>query len=441
MTNLYVRSTDGSDADNGTTWALAKATIGGAAAIDSAGDVIYISQAHAESSSGAAMAWAGTLASPVKILCGNDGAAPPTALAATASITITGSGFTGWSGSTYAYGLPIIFTSASSISMDFNSTTGHFEIFDTCKFRAGTGAGSVFTFGVSAAAGASYTALKNCGFKMGNAGQRIGVSRELVIEGGAWESGGTSPTGIFTLGYANRMSYLTVSGYDFSNCATGVNLVQTIADGGGRAVFRDCKLPASWSGALVASGGTTVGSRVDMINCDAGDTNYRRWVEDYAGTIKSETTVVKTSGASDGTTPLSWKMVTVANAEYPVIHLLSPEMLLWNETTGSSVTVTVDVVTDNVTLKDDECWLEVMYLGTSGFPLGSWITDCKADVLATAADQTTSTATWTTTGLTTPVKQKLSVTFTPQEKGQILARVAVAKASTTVYADQWPTVS
>jgi len=37
MTQLYVRSTDGSDSDNGTTWALAKATATGAAAIEAAG--------------------------------------------------------------------------------------------------------------------------------------------------------------------------------------------------------------------------------------------------------------------------------------------------------------------------------------------------------------------------------------------------------------------
>ncbi|MEK9809109.1 MAG: hypothetical protein VW362_01580, partial [Candidatus Nanopelagicales bacterium] len=133
---------------------------------------------------------------------------------------------------------------------------------------------------------------------------------------------------------------------------------------------------------------------------------------------------------------LSWKMATTANAEYPAIILRSPEIAKWNETTGSSVTVTVDILHDSATaLKDNEVWLEVEYLGTSGTPLALFTDDAVADVITTAADQTSSSATWTTTGMTNPNKQKLSVTFTPQEKGLIIARVCVAKASYTVYVD------
>ena len=121
--------------------------------------------------------------------------------------------------------------------------------------------------------------------------------------------------------------------------------------------------------------------------------------------------------------------------------MVSPEIVVWNDTTGAAKTVTVEIVTDGVTLTDGECWLEVMYLGTSGVPLGTLIRDAKADVLASAANQTSSSETWTTTGLTTPIKQKLSVTFTPQEKGFFIARVVLAKPSTTVYVDPKLTVT
>jgi hypothetical protein len=86
-----------------------------------------------------------------------------------------------------------------------------------------------------------------------------------------------------------------------------------------------------------------------------------------------------------------------------------------------------------VTLTDAECWIEVQYLGTSGVPLGSFTSDAKADPLTAAANQTSSSETWTTTGLTTPIKQKLSVTFTPQEKGYIHAVIHLAKASISIY--------
>ena len=176
------------------------------------------------------------------------------------------------------------------------------------------------------------------------------------------------------------------------------------------------------------------GDRHEMHNCDSGDTNYRLLVADQLGTIRSETTIVRSGGASDGATPFSWAMVSNTLAKFPMLALASPELpARWNSTVGSAITVTVEVITDGVTLTDDECWLEVQYLGTSGFPLSLFSSDAKADVLATAANQTTSTETWTTTGLTTPTKQKLSVTFTPQEAGFLQPVVRLAKASTTVY--------
>lgn len=178
-----------------------------------------------------------------------------------------------------------------------------------------------------------------------------------------------------------------------------------------------------------------------MHNCDATDTNYRLWEETYAGSTKQETTVVRTGGASDGTTPLSWRLASNTLAEYPTLVHESPEIVRWNETIGSAITATIEILTDNVTLTDAECWLEVQYLGTSGFPLSLFISDAKADILATAANQTTSTEAWTTTGIGTPVKQKLSVTFTPQEKGFIHAVVKLAKPSTTVYVDPELTVT
>ena len=174
------------------------------------------------------------------------------------------------------------------------------------------------------------------------------------------------------------------------------------------------------------------------------------WVEDYAGNVKDESTIVKTGGASDdGSATISWKMTSVANTEYPIHVLRSPEIWVPNIATGSAKTLTVEFVHDtnvaagqgagaSFAFQDDEVWLEVSYQGTSGFPLAVLASDAKANVLATAADQTSSSATWTPTGL---VKQSLSVTFTPQEKGVFIARICVGKASKTIYVDPLVTVS
>jgi hypothetical protein len=212
-------------------------------------------------------------------------------------------------------------------------------------------------------------------------------------------------------------------------------------DSGGRVVIRNCKLPASWSGALNVSTNAYFGV-VEMFNCDSGDTNYRYRKATHLGTVQDETTIVRTGGASDGVTPWSLKMVSNANAEYPLLTLNSPERVQWNSTVGSPKTITVEFVHDSLTnLKDNEIWLEVEYLGTSGVPLGLHISDAAATILTTAADQADSVEAWTTTGLTNPNTQKLSVTLTPQEAGYFHYTVKLAKASTTVYLDPKATVS
>lgn len=440
MATLYVRSTDGSDADNGTTWALAKATIAGVSAIDAAGDTIYLSQSHAEAPGGTiTFAGAGTNANPIKVICGNDAAEPPTAVAATATVTSVGA--MSLNGALYWYGTT--FVSSTSIVLN-GATANNAQFYENCSFQTTSTSSTGFIQTAVNQNNTYRTTLRNCTLKFAHANNYFSNYGDTVIEGGSALSGTSTPTSIFRFAGDRSHSNLIVSGFDFSSLASTVILGNTTSSvSSGKMVFRDCKLPASWSGSLVASGLVGLGQRYEMHNCDSADTNYRLWVEDYCGSIKSETTIVRTGGASDGTTGLSWKMVTSSTASYPIQRLESPEIHVWNSTL-SSITVTCEFVHDtNVAggqgagtgsrFQDNEIWLEVMYLGTSGYPLGTWTSDCKADILATAADQTDSSETWTTTGLTSPQKQKLSVTITPAEVGLIVARVVVAKASKTIY--------
>lgn len=440
----YVRSTDGSDADDGSTWALANATLAGAITDAAAGDTIYVSQAHAESTASAVtLTFPGTLASPNNVICANDAAEPPTAVAATGSVATTGNNSIIMAGSAYIDGLTFIAgnsTSTASITLANGDSTS--QTYKNCEFRLGsTGANGRIFLGTFTSGFEGDLKINNSVFRFSNASQGVVLGQRLCFVNGGSVSSSGSAINTFVANLSSNGVMTTFSGVDLSACASSMNLILSAQTAMGRVVFRNCKLPASWSGSLLAGAPAHPGFRAEMHNCDSGDTNYRMWVEDYAGSTRSETTIVRTGGASDGTTTLSWKMASTANAEYPLITLDSPEIVRWNETTGSSLTATVEIITDNVTLTDAECWLEVQYLGTSGFPLGSFVSDCKADFLATAANQATSTETWTTTGLTTPVKQKLSVTFTPQEKGYIHAVVKLAKASTTVYVDPELTVA
>lgn len=460
MANIYVRSTDGLDTDTGATWALAKATLAGAAAIDAAGDTVYVSNAHSESTNAAiTLAFVETLANPVRIICGNDAAEPPTAVA-TSAVVATGNGAQYnivITGSLYCYGISFRAAVGNTANSSFiylaNTTTGsQNQVYENCTFDLATTLASAtprIQIGVDGAAQATPQVLwKNCQAKLGNALHSISLQWvDFTWKGGSIGTGSAAVTTLFKTAGTARTAKAVIDGVDLTNAAATVSLVDVTGIANASYVFRDCKLPATWTGTLTTGTFVMPAQRVSMYNCDSADTNYRLWIETYAGNIKSETTIVRTGGASDGTTTLSWKMASSASANYLTAPLVSDEIPRWNDTVAATVTATVEIVHDSqgagagAAFTNEEVWLEVMYLGTSGVPLGSFISNAKADVLATAADQATSTATWTTTGLTTPVKQKLSITFTPQEKGFMLAKVHLGKASKTLYVDPKITVS
>lgn len=431
MANIYIRSTDGSDTDDGSTWALAKATAAGAAAIDAAGDNLYFSSAHSESSGSAiSLALAGTAGNPVKLLSVSDAAEPPTTLTAGATITTTGSASITVSGFAYIEGMS--FTSAGAITTCGSSSSQYYK---SCKFRTNN-TGSSGNISVTPNNVLTRLVMESCTFYFTNAANKITAQHYVHIIGASMEAGSATPTALITMGADGRGGKVLVEASDLSGFGAGMHLVASSMLGSGEVIYRNCKLPASWTGDLTGGAMANPGLFVWMFNCDSGDTNYRVRGKQFAGELRDETTLVKTGGATDGTTPASRKIVTNSSTNYPNGRFRSLEMARWNETVGSSITVTIDILHDSATnLTDGDVWVEVQYLGTSGFPLGSIITDAKANILATAADQASSSATWTTTGMTNPNKQKLSVTFTPQEKGTILATVVVAKASYTLYYD------
>lgn len=500
MANVFLRSGDGSDADNGTTWALAKASIDstdGAAFAAAAGDTIYVSDNHAETQASALTHnFAGTFASPVNVICVDDTGDPatPTAVATTATISTTGTNSIAFTGCAYLYGIT---WSAGTTGGSITAASGanNYMAFEECTFKIDhTNTNGRINLGASNNAYDTVT-LINCHVKFGNTGGRIIAGGSFKWRGGSVLSGSSAPSvaGLISMASTGRAASALIEGVDLVNIGSSTPLIgDTLSASEYRCIFRNCKLPASWSGTLFVSGVPTgPGVRGELWNCSAGDTNYAMWVEDYAGSIKHETTLVRTSGASDGDTAFSRKMTTSANAEYPTFILRSPEIYVPNTAVGSSQTATIHIIHDGTAaLNNDEVWLEAQYLGTSGVPLSLFADDAKADVLASAAAQAADTAaSWDslvtargnltaysvgdlikvasnsgrvfictsagTTGVseaagfataadgdsvtdTTAVframwRRKLEVTFTPQEEGVHILTVCAAIASRTIY--------
>lgn len=413
-----------------------------------AGDRLLVSQSHVESlAENVSIIFPGTSLAPCSFLCVDDsiGGSSPTTLATGASIATTGVTTLLIRGAILGYGITLSCgTGAAGTNFSIN-TTAVIQRWISCDFISPSTAGMQFRINYSGGGwNAGQVILESCRFKVMSTGSRILLCGIVRMNDISFISGGSTPSSLFGLVPSAPLD-LYVENADFSMLTSGVHIVAGGSYLGIRMVFRNMRMPSGWSGSLTSSAITTVATYVEAYNIDGGDTNYTIRTADYSGTLINETTVVLTGGASDGVTPLSWKIATTANCTFNGVRFCSPEIHRRVTTVGSPITVSVEILHDSTTnLKDDEVWLDVKYLGSLNSTLGVTAKDDKVNLLTTysgaTGDQATSTATWTTTGLTNPNTQVLSVTFTPQEIGYIIARVYVGKASYTIYVDPKLTV-
>lgn len=202
-----------------------------------------------------------------------------------------------------------------------------------------------------------------------------------------------------------------------------------------------CKLPSDAGFAAAdADWNTPYQGKVVLRHCSSANVSYDFFEQSYEGSCQDETTIVRTGGASDGTTGISCKMISSSGCIDNMFALESIPITGWTSSTTEK-TFTIEFVHDSATaLQNDEIWMELEYPADSSSGLGA-IAKSKCAILGSPADTTDSSETWTTTGLDNPNTRKLSVTVTPGKAGPITARVYLAKASTTVYIDPMITES
>ena len=401
-----------------------------------AGDTLYVGDNHAEVMTQAEtnISIPGTDAAPCRVICVNhSGSVPPVSADLRTTATITnGAGAIGLFGANNYYAGIGFSSSFAGSAMSFGTNSPSKHTYENCSFSLTSA--SAQSINISAGPSVDWV---NCTYNTGAAGDTLRVLGGWFY----WRNtpsaigGGTLPTTLFS----NSAGVgVVLDGVDLSALGSGKTLFAS--NGSLRTITNlvNCKLGASVT--VAATPTSTNGSRVTMINCDSSGTTYRNEIYDYQGTLTTETTIVKTTpaGATDGTTPVSWKVVTTANSKrYNTFELM--DIVVW--CAAGARTLTLECITDNVILTNADLWAEVEYLGTSGFPLANKISSGTADQLAAGSNLGTSTATWTTTGLTTPKPQNLSVSFTTQAAGYARVRVRVAKASLTVRVDPFPAVT
>ncbi|WP_192252558.1 hypothetical protein [Mesorhizobium caraganae] len=391
------------------------------------------------------MTSAGSATAPLTVLCVNhSGTVPPVSadLRTTATVTTTGSGqpiiLSGSSSRTIIEGVTFSAGVGGNAIVSMCGASSMGVKLKNCALRLGasvSNSGNI-SFGNASSLGC-FVELENTAMQFTNTGQNIRIAADFI-----WKdtpsaiTGATIPTGLIRQ-VSTCGAKIDLRGVDLSALGSGKTIIEATSGPPTANVItlKDCKIDAAVTVAAtpIAPGA----SQVDVLRVAGDATNYRQARYQFAGTLTEETTIVRSGGASNGTTPLSWKIVTTANSTWPFPFTSLP-IAIWNDTTGSSVTATIEGIWGGGAVpNNDDIWIEAEYLGSSSSPQASFVNDSKTDSLAANAGHTSSSETWG--GSTT--KFKMAVSFTPQQKGWVMIRVKAAKASSTFYIDPKVTLS
>jgi hypothetical protein len=136
------------------------------------------------------------------------------------------------------------------------------------------------------------------------------------------------------------------------------------------------------------------GNFVDIVQSDSAN-GYVQAHYQNEGQFNQNTTIYRSGGASDGTTPLSWQIVTSTNSSW-INFFETFTIAAGNTLTGSTRTVTVYGIANAAAVpNNDQIWFECEYLGSASSPLASFANNTKANNLAAGTSLTTdSTSNW-----------------------------------------------
>lgn len=443
MANWYIRSLAGGTA-SGADWANAKLTLAAAFTAGAAGDSFWVSEDHAETGTAANTLTApGTAANPCFIYCVNhSGSVPPVSadLRTTATITTTTTGTITIQQNSYYYGITFSAGSgASNASITIGTGNDGFLSFNSCALVLG-GTGGSSRINLAGTSAGSEIRFNNVPVTFNSINQFITINSGRFFWSNTASAivGATIPTKLFGAGTFDDGGKIVITGVDLSALGSGKTIVGASTQPFD-VILQDCKLGASVT--LAAASSIVNSANVYVIRCDSSGTNYRTEKYMYPGSQSTETTIVRTGAASDGTTPISQKIVTTANSKW-VLPFDAIPITIWNDSTSAITTLTIyGTTTGGGVPKDDEIWIDVEYLGSSLTPQGSFITSSKADNLAASAATNNSAdgSTWGGGGAGNGFKI-VCPSFTPGQAGPINIYLRAAKASSTYYIDPKPSI-
>jgi len=441
MATIYVSSVDGNDADNGSTWDLANATIaGGLTDATDATNIIYVDSAHAETP-GSAITWnTGNTGRKTAIISVNR-TTGVWEVGAKASCQVSGGAFnimnTSYTQAMYLWGITMESTTGASsgstlVIGNTSSSVNLYAEFVNCTLsNPGTGDVYIGVGTFNSQKPMSNFIFRDCTFKLkdstSNAGIKMVAGKVQFYNMTVAYNGANKPSVLFN---HSAPAIVEVADSDL----TGFNANNYIsAVGSSEMVLRNCKLHAT-PGIV---GGTFTGSgSVTVINCDSGDTKTVFEYRNLYGTITESTSIYADDGAKFDGAGISWEIVTTADCN-DYTPFITPWLHRWSDDTAQ-ITVEFKVVHDSLTgLNDQNLWSNIEYVSDASFPKGTLVQNRnELPFEAGGVDWDLDSTVWTGTGgFTDENLQKISNTFTPAEKSLIRGRLFVGIASKTFYLD------
>ena len=434
---LYVSHTG--DNTTGATWAHAITTL--AAAITASGTTgtdFYVDSTQNESAAGLTFTFKGVAATPDRVFSVTTaGSTPPVTadLTAGASFSSTTTTTVAIRGCVYIYGCtfnPGTSSSATSFLLG-NSNADQDIILDTCKITQG-GTGAMGILMGAANGGNSYRFnWTNTTVKFGATTSNIQVTEGFfrwTNTASAIDGAGSLPTTLFKGEATNVTSVVLCDGVDLS--ALTNKAITGAMGAAGAYQFVNCKLPSGYTiGTPVSPTSIT-----DLVVTDSANTNYYQSRVSYQGTLTPDTTVF--NNATDGVTPLSWKVVSSANAN-PQAPFECFEIVQW-AAAGTFAASTIQITSATASLTQSDVWVSTSYLAASSSLASRVSTGTTNQLPQGSSPSSLGAGTWGT-GAAAHNYVLAVPSFTTSQAGYVRFKVRVGKPSLTVWIDPAVTIA
>ena len=248
--------------------------------------------------------------------------------------------------------------------------------------------------------------------------------------------GHSTMTSIFnTAGGNGHHSLLKFSGCKFTTTNSSTKLASISAEYRGEYILDGCEIPSQWATSCLNTTAKRSEFNVEIYNSFYGTlTNPAVPVflkESHYGKVMGNTSVYRSSGASDGTTNYSLELATNSDAQEINNPVCTNQISKYVEAGSQTITL---YLASSASLSNDDFWVEVYSPSeeSSATARSKYRSTC-CQRLATPAALTSDTSSWTGSGVGTV--QKVEVAIAPTVAGTVTVSAFLAKPSTTVYVD------